>query len=105
VSQAAQGHPGQSAFLEGPGHVIRHGTPAFLEAFGEGCVGQPAREAMADLPATAFELMDRVLQEGRPLARRVRLGDGERRLVVAPRADPETGEVYGVVVHLRESHR
>jgi hypothetical protein len=26
---------------------------------------------------------------------------GERRLVVAPRRDPETGEIYGVITHLR----
>ena len=26
---------------------------------------------------------------------------GEKRLVVAPRRDPETGEIYGVTTHLR----
>jgi hypothetical protein len=56
---------------------------------------------MTDLPRAAFELLDRVYREGRPLATRVTLVQGERRLVVAPRKDPETGEVYGVAVHLR----
>ncbi len=74
---------------------------AFLDAFGQTALGVPAREAMADLPRAAFELMDRVYREGRPLARRISTPDGERRLVVVPRRDPETGEVYGVTSHLR----
>ncbi len=45
--------------------------------------------------------MDRVLREGRPLARRIETPAGERRLVVVPRRDPETGETYGVTTHLR----
>jgi hypothetical protein len=57
---------------------------------------------MIDLPAAAFELFDRVLAEGRPLARRIVLPDGERRLVVVPRRDPGTDEVYGVTTWLRE---
>jgi hypothetical protein len=43
-----------------------------------------------------------VLREGRPLARRVELPDGLRRLVVVPRRDPETDEVYGVTTWLPE---
>jgi hypothetical protein len=45
--------------------------------------------------------MDRVLDEGRALARWIRTPDGVRRLVVAPRQDPETGETYGVTCHVR----
>ncbi len=93
--------PNPAAFHFGPAHVIMHGNPAFLVMFGEASVGVPAREAMADLPRTAFELMDRVYREGRPLARRVRTPAGDRRLVVVPRRDPETGETYGVATHLR----
>ncbi len=90
-----------AAFHLGPGHVIVHGNPPFIEAFGADVVGQPAREALVGLPAAAFELMDVVFREGRPLARRVRTSDGDRRLVVVPRRDPETGETYGVASHLR----
>jgi hypothetical protein len=78
-----------------------HGNPAFIAAYGPGAIGQPAREAMADLPGAAFELMDRVLREGRPFARTLALDGGERRLVVVPRMDPDTGETYGVTTHLR----
>ena len=63
--------------------------------------GMPAREAMTELPRAAFELMDRVYREGRPLARRLALPAAEHRLVVVPRMDPETGETYGVTTHLR----
>ena len=91
------GHP--AAFHLGPGHVIVYATPAFLEAFGSTCLGLPAREALPDLPAGAFALMDRVLQEGRPLARRIETPHGQRRLVVVPRRDPD-GETYGVTTHL-----
>ncbi len=93
---------GPSAFLLGPGHVIVHGNAAFLEAYGRAAVGLPAREALTDLPAAAFALMDRVLAEGRPLAMRLSLRTGEeRRLVVAPRRELESAETYGVAVHLR----
>jgi PAS domain-containing protein len=93
--------PNPAAFHYGQAHMIMHGNPAFLALFGKTSVGMPAREAMTDLPRTAFELMDRVYREGRPLARRVRTPAGERRLVVVPRRDPETGETYGVATHLR----
>ena len=93
--------PYPAAFHSGPGHVIVYGNAAFIERFGAGCVGLPAREALLDLPASAFALMDRVYRSGRPLARRIRTAVGERRLVVAPRRDIETGETYGVATHLR----
>jgi len=92
---------GPSAFLYGPAHLIMYGNAAFKTAYGAACIGQPAREAMTDLPRAGFELMDRVLREGRALATRVALPGGERRFVVAPRRDPETGETYGVAIHLR----
>ncbi len=91
------GHP--AVFHVGPGHVIVYATPAFLAAFGSTCLGLPAREALPDLPAATFALMDRVLREGRPLACRIESPQGERRLVVVPRRDPD-GETYGVTTHL-----
>lgn len=93
--------PSPGAFHDGPAHVIVFGNPAFVVAYGSGAVGQPAREVMLDLPRAAFELMDRVYRDGRPLARRVMTPAGERRFVVVPRRDPETGETYGVATHLR----
>lgn len=93
------GHP--AAFHDGAAHIIRWANPPFEELFGAGCVGLPAREAMTGLGRAGFELMDRVLREGRPLARRVTTPAGVRRLVVVPRRDVETGETYGVTTHIR----
>jgi hypothetical protein len=98
-SAARRAYP--AAFHLGPGHLIVHGNPAFIEAFGRGCIGTPAREALLDLPAAAFELMDLVYQRGAALACRIETPAGQRRLVVAARKDPETGETYGVISHLR----
>lgn len=93
--------PSPAAFHYGPAHLIMHGNAAFLATFGRGSLGMPAREVMTELPRSAFELMDRVYREGRPLARRLALPGGEHRLVVVPRTDPESGDVYGVTTHLR----
>jgi PAS domain-containing protein len=99
VSEAhASSHPG--AFHYGPGHLVMYANPAFEAAFGRSCLGQPAREVMLDLPAAAFEVMDLVYRDGKPLARTIKGPGGSRRIVVAPRVDPESGEVYGVVTHL-----
>jgi hypothetical protein len=99
--ETAAGRPYPAAFHLGAGHLIVHGNAAFLRVFGQGCVGQPAREALLDLPPAAFELMDLVYRTGKPLASRIDTPAGERRLVVAARIDPETGETYGVTTHLR----
>jgi hypothetical protein len=93
------GHP--AAFHDGAAHIIRWANPPFLALFGDGVVGLPAREAMTGFGRVGFELMDRVLREGRPLARRVGTPSGELRLVVVPRVDVETGVAYGVATHLR----
>lgn len=98
---SASRRPYPAAFHIGPGHLIVHGNAAFIAAFGRSCVGQPAREALLDLPPAAFELMDLVYRRGAALACRIETAAGERRLVVAARNDPETGETYGVVSHLR----
>ncbi len=88
------------ALAHGPGHVIVHGNPPFLAEFGRESVGLPAVEALLDLPAAAFELMDLVYREGRPLATRLRVRGMARRLTVVPKFDIETGEVYGVAMRL-----
>ena len=98
---AVMGPPHPAAFHVGAGHMIVHGNRAFLDAFGRGCIGQPAREALLDLPPAAFELMDLVYRDGKPLACRIETPAGVRRLVVAARRDPESGETYGVTSHLR----
>ena len=100
---ATAGHP--AAFHDGAAHVIRWANPLFVALFGDGVVGLPAREATTGLGRAGFELMDRVLREGRPLARRVDTPAGQLRLVVVPRQDIETGETYGVTTHLRETDR
>jgi hypothetical protein len=69
--------------------------------YGAGSVGVPAREAIVGMPREGFALFDAVLRTGRPLALWIRLGGESWRLVVAPRVDPETREVYGVRFHLR----
>lgn len=99
TAEVPSGHP--AAFHDGAAHIIRWANPLFLELFGAEVVGLPAREAMTGLERAGFELMDRVLREGRPLARRVSTPAGPRRLVVVPRRDIETGETYGVTTHLR----
>ena len=93
--------PAPAAFHVGSGHMIVHGNAAFIDAFGSRSIGQPAREALVGLPSKAFELMDLVLATGKPGACRVETRMGPRRLVVAARSDPETGEIYGVTTHLR----
>jgi hypothetical protein len=90
-----------AAFCLGPGHIVVHGNPAFVDSFGTEVIGQPVRESLVDLPSAAFELMDAVLEAGRPLATWLHAPDEDWRLTVAPRVDPETGEVYGVTFHLR----
>jgi PAS domain-containing protein len=84
-----------------PGHVVVYGNPAFRAMFGEASVGLPARESMIDLPATAFALLDAVLESGRPLARWIRRDGHEWRLTAVPRREDGRGEVYGVAFHLR----
>lgn len=90
-----------AAFCFGPGHVVVHGNPAFVSSFGASAVGLPAREILIDLPGAAFDLMDAVLEGGKPLATWLPGPDEDWRLTVAPRIDPETGETYGVSFHLR----
>ena len=100
-ASAGPASPNPAAFHLGPAHVIVFGNPAFVAAYGTETLGQPAREAMVDLPSAAFELMDMVLREGRPLALRIRVSGAERRLLVVPRKEADTGETYGVATYLR----
>ncbi len=90
-----------AAMCVGLGHVLVYGNPAFVATFGRESVGLPAREALIDLPSAAFDLLDTVLRQGRPLARWIRIAGEEWRLTVAPRVEAGTAEVYGVSFHLR----
>ena len=85
----------------GSGHLVVYGNPAFVSTFGPHCVGMPARETMLGLPSEAFELLDAVLAEGRPLARWIAIGTDQWRLTAMPRLDFESGGAYGVSFHLR----
>jgi hypothetical protein len=86
----------------GPGHLVVYGNPAFVAAFGAGAVGLPAREGLVGLPREAMKTLDAVLLGGRPLARWITWSGGRWRLIAAPRIDIETGEPYGVSLHLRD---
>src|SRR5438046_6713082 len=106
MSVVAEPHrPSPAAFFLGPAHMIVHGNQPFVELFGSNCLGQPAREALLDLPSEAFQLMDLVYRSGRSFARQISTPDGRRRFVVAARRDPETGATYGVATHLRPTAR
>jgi hypothetical protein len=91
-------HP--AAMLFGPGHLVVYGNPPFRALFGTGCIGLPAAEALLDLPRGAFELMDLVYHEGRPLARWIEVCGATWRLTIAERRDIDAGEVYGIALHL-----
>ena len=86
--------------LYGRGNRIVHANPAFVAEFGAGCVGLPASEALTEWPHRIFEVIERVLDGARPLATWVEINGRRRRLTVAPRQDPETGETYGVALRL-----
>ncbi len=90
-----------AAMCVGAGHVVVYGNAAFVAAFGPEAVGLPAREALIDLPSAAFDLLDAVLHQGRPLARWIRIAGDEWRLTAIPRVEFGTEEVYGVSFHLR----
>ncbi len=89
-----------AALLYGPGHRIVHANAAFVAEFGPIPIGVPAAEALIDLPPIVLRVVERVIAEGRPLACWVEVAGRRRRLTVAPRADVETGEVYGVALGL-----
>jgi len=85
----------------GSGHLVVYANPAFVAIFGRQCLGLPARETMLGVPAEAFDLLDAVLLEGRPLARWMVVENEEWRMTAIPRLDFETGLAYGVSFHLR----
>jgi hypothetical protein len=85
----------------GAGHVVVHGNPAFIAAFGERAIGMPAREGLVSLPPAAFAALDAAFARRRPVARWIHWSGADWRLTVAPRADVETDDVYGVSFHLR----
>ena len=100
-----QAGPNPAAFHYGPGHMIVHGNPPFVEvvrcrrpwsARPRGAARPAAQGLRADGPRP---------RTGKPGACRIDTDDGPRRLVVAPRKDPETGETYGVTTHLKPETR
>ncbi len=91
-------HP--AGLLYGAGHVVVHGNAPFRELFGTEFLGLPAAEVLLDLPRAAFDLMDLVYREGRPLAQWIVVRGAPWRLTIAERRDIGTGEVYGIAVHL-----
>lgn len=93
-----------AAMCLGPGHVVVFGNTAFVAAFGDAAIGVPAREGILSLPPAALAVLDAVYRRGRPAARWIRWSGVDWRLTVAPRLDVETGEVYGVSLHLRARH-
>ncbi len=95
-AQAAQ----PAALLYGPAHKIVHANAAFVVEFGSVPIGVPAVEALLDLPPLVLEVVERAIAERRALACWVDVRGTRRRLTVAPRSDPETGEVYGVALRL-----
>ena len=98
VAQRSAQRP--AALLYGVGHVVVHGNPPFRALFGADCLGLPAAEALLDLPRAAFDLMDLVYREGRPLARWITVRSATWRLTLAERRDIGTNEVYGIAIHL-----
>lgn len=93
--------PRPAGMCLGSGHLVVYGNPAFVAIFGQQCVGMPARETMLSLPSEAFDLLDAVLRESRPLARWIAIGGDDWRMTAIPRLDFETGRAYGVSFHLR----
>lgn len=101
---ASLGDPAErrpAAMCVGPGHVVMHGNPAFIAAYGEESIGLPAREILVDLPSPVFTIFDAAFGSGRPLAAWVERGGIEWRLTVVPRRHPETGEIFGILFRLR----
>ncbi len=78
-----------------------YANQAFIDQFGSGALGLPARESLLGFPPEAFDLLDAVLDAGRPRARWVRLDGDDWRMTVAPRTEFGTGLTYGVSFHLR----
>jgi hypothetical protein len=94
--------PQPAALAYGPGHLLVHANPAFKAAYGSAVEGLPAAEALLGWPPAAFALLDLAYREGRALAYAVTLQGRARRLVMAPLRDVESGEVYGLRVHVTE---
>jgi len=88
------------ALLYGPRHRIVHANPAFVAEFGAIQIGMPAAEALLDLPPRVLEVVDRSMASAKPLATWIEVHGARRRLTVAPRSDPETGEIYGVAIRI-----
>jgi len=91
-----------AAICAGPGHLVMYANPAFIDSFGPVSVGLPAREGILGLERPAFDLLDSVYRDGRPLGRWVERDGIAWRMTAVPKLDPDTGQVAGVAFNLRE---
>ncbi len=94
--------PRPAAICAGPGHVVVYANPSFIDSFGPVAVGLPAREGILGLDSPAFDLLDTVYRDGRPLGRWVERDGVAWRMTAIPRRDADTGNIEGVAFNLRE---
>jgi hypothetical protein len=91
-----------AAICAGAGHIVVYANPSFIESFGPVAVGLPAREGILGLAGPAFDLLDTVYRDARPLGRWVEREGVAWRMTAIPRRDIETGNIEGVAFNLRE---
>jgi hypothetical protein len=91
-----------AAICAGPGHIVVYANPGFVDSFGPVSVGLPAREGILGLGRDAFDLLDAVYRNARPLGRWVERSGVEWRMTATPRRDPDTDQISGVAFNLRE---
>ena len=94
--------PRPAAICAGAGHVVVYANPSFIDSFGPVAVGLPAREGILGLAGPAFDLLDTVYRDARPLGRWVERDGIAWRMTAIPRRDADTGNVEGVAFNLRE---
>ena len=94
--------PRPAAICAGAGHVVMYANPSFIDSFGPVAVGLPAREGILGLAGPAFDLLDAVYRDARPLGRWVERDGVAWRMTAIPRRDVDTGNVEGVAFNLRE---
>lgn len=82
--------------------MVVYANPSFIDAFGPVAVGLPAREGILGLAGSAFDLLDAVYRDARPLSRWIERDGVDWRMTAIPRQDAETGIVAGVAFNLRE---
>lgn len=94
--------PRPAAICAGAGHVVVYANPSFIDSFGPVAVGLPAREGILGLSGPAFDLLDTVYRDARPLGRWIEREGVAWRMTAIPRRDAESGIIEGVAFNLRE---